>query len=328
MTEQRCYYRPGDSRAIIGRHADDCDDGDCRGCLRCPEDHCPRCYVTHCVGTCPGCLYKGKTNLADIVDRIHELPAEALYGKAATSPLPGGQATVALGPRSSGAAAFASDDPEDWPRDDDWHPLDVLETWSVMWWSWFGTPEPTQRLTAADYAEYLTSVLHLAAATQPTVDEWPPDVPDMLRDIEKLKARLEDVTHAGDRPQRSQVPCLDCGERLEHRYSNPDGTEPENDNPDNDRWVCPRCRRTYTDAEYRLAKAEHLGTAEHFVPIATAAAAAGRSDWTIRDWVRRGLVAAACDPRTRLLVVWWPHVHAEHRTRAVRDTLRRMRRSA
>lgn len=318
MTEQRCYYRPGDSRAIIGRHTDDCDDGDCRGCLRCPEDHCPRCYLTHSIGVCPTCLAGSKDDLAAIVTLCGDLLGEAMLGSAATHALPGGQATVALGPRSSGSAGYFGDH---WVDNQlgDWHPLDVLETWSVVWRDWFHSPQPTCRATVGGAVEYLTGVLHLAAATQPTADEWPPDLPDMLRDIASLRARLEDVLHDGDRPERSQVPCLDCGARLEHRYADAEA---------DDRWVCPRCRRAYTDAEHRLAKAEHLGTAEHFVPIATAAAAAGRSDWTIRDWVRRGLVAAACDPRTRLLVVWWPHVHAEHRTRAVRDTLRRMRRAS
>lgn len=247
---EACYYRADKPRAFRNRHDADCTDDACRGCAECPEDHCPRCWRTHATGCCAECLATTKDDLAAIVSLHANLLAEALLGAAATSgAIPGGEPTVALGPCSPGTASLWDVHYADDTRIGDWHPLLTLETWAVVWRDWFGTPEPTTRATVTAAAGYLTRILHLAAATQPRLDEWPPELPDMMRDIATLKARLEDVTHDGERVDHG-APCAYCNTTLICRYDVP---KPDKPGGRSDTWECPRCKRTYSQAEYWLS---------------------------------------------------------------------------
>lgn len=245
-------------RLLTGHHKPDCDDDACSGCQPCPDDHCPKCWRTHSTGTCTGCVAQGHDDLTAIVADYANLPTEALLGAAATSGvIPGGEATVALGPCSPGTASLWDAHFADDTRIGDWHPLLTLATWATVWRDWFGTPAPTTRATVASEAAYLGRILHLAAATQPRDDEWPPELLDMLADLGTLRARLEDVTHDGERVDHG-APCSVCDATLVARY---DDRDSRNLGGRRDLWECPRCKRTYSPAEYWLAVRARLAQA-------------------------------------------------------------------
>lgn len=72
-----------------------------------------------------------------------------------------------------------------------------------------------------------------------------------------------------------------------------------------DDWTCGHCRRVYDQPSYFLAL---RAAASMWVRVPVAAETAQRSVWTLRSWVRRGLVTAACRVLDRAVVVWWPDV--------------------
>lgn len=79
-----------------------------------------------------------------------------------------------------------------------------------------------------------------------------------------------------------------------------------------DVWRCPRCRRQYSDPEYWLAVRAEMETRrslQDWVPLQEAVDASRRPHKTLRTWMRRGQVLAACRISDRQLVVWWPNVY-------------------
>lgn len=242
-----CRYAPDRGRVLTGHHNPDCADDTCRGCQPCEDDHCQVCTKEHAAVVCDTCLGAIRDDLRTIVELHGQLPAEAAHHASAT--IPGGAATVALGPWSPGHADVY-DDPETWGLnlDNDWHPLLTLATWEDVWRDWYGTATDL-RATIDRAADYLRDHLTDMARQTPRVDadaeeEWPPDLPQMAADLRQLRGRLEGVLRAGDRDDRAGVACFDCGGQLVRRMT-PAGLA--------DRWTCRRCRREYTDPEYRLA---------------------------------------------------------------------------
>ena len=72
-----------------------------------------------------------------------------------------------------------------------------------------------------------------------------------------------------------------------------------------DIWSCTRCRRTYTQTEYFIG----LRVASSiWVPATIAADFAKRSIWTVRSWINRMNVTAACRVEDKTIMVWWPDV--------------------
>lgn len=72
-----------------------------------------------------------------------------------------------------------------------------------------------------------------------------------------------------------------------------------------DTWTCTRCRRIYSQTDYFIGL--RVATSV-WVPVPVAAKIAERSIWTLRSWVTRMKVSAACRVSDKAMVVWWPDV--------------------
>jgi hypothetical protein len=135
----------------------------------------------------------------------------------------------------------------------------------------------------------------------------------LARDLDRLLHSVENVLHAGHRPEVSRVPCLSCGTRLIKVWA---------ETEEHDHWRCRVCGETYDHGRYERAKHDQLASrgAERFVPLTDAVAVTGRPDETVRRWVRLGYVATRREAGR--LQVWWPHVREQHRTTPTRKRRR------
>lgn len=186
-------------------------------------------------------------------------------------------------------------------------PLAVLVHWESYWRRKRHQPtdlEPTMGRVAG----YLTDNLHHLATEGAFVG--------FARDVARVVRALEDVLRDGERPERTRVPCWECGTRLVKVYA---------DKASDDHWRCPRCAEVYDKGRYDRAKHDHLASqgAERYVSIADAVATIRRPEQTVRGWIRRGLVDAIRDPATGRMIVWWPHVRAQHSAAQERKGARR-----
>jgi hypothetical protein len=193
-------------------------------------------------------------------------------------------------------------------EDTDKHPLNVLGWYDMAYREDYNQPT-TERITVARAVTYLEGQLDRIA------NDPEQDFGLFTHDVYACRAHLEAVIHDSRTPERSRVPCLDCGTRLERRY---------HDDAKNDDHRCPKCKRTYGAGEFARAKAEwlHSEGADRFVPISEAVHATGRSEFTVRTWMRRGLVETQHNRLGRLMV-WWPDVRDQHRERELRDIRRK-----
>lgn len=81
-------------------------------------------------------------------------------------------------------------------------------------------------------------------------------------------------------------------------------------------WRCSRCRRRYTNDEYRLALRKQAGTSVGWMPLHLAADFAGVGEKDLRNWIDRGQVGALCNlrwhddkaVRSGPLMVFWADV--------------------
>ena len=302
------YVAANQPRVLKGRH-EDCDDETCRGCAPCPERHCQVCGREHVTvdskgsdQTCATCLGETREDLQLVVELSGRTLAEAVHkgvdseaamlaGRAIDTP----EGIEAWNHRAMSAAMgrIAVLD-----QADERHPLWVLGTWEMLVREHLNQPSEA-RITVSEAARYLGEHLtRLAHDVEFAFDE-------LARDLRRCRVHLENVLQDGERPKRSEVPCLDCGRRLERRYPAA-GIE--------DVYRCPKCERVYTQGDFARAKADHLSKqeAERFVLIADAAQAIERSEFTIRTWVNRECVGAMCDLRTHRIHVWWPDVRRQN----------------
>jgi hypothetical protein len=244
-----------------------------------------------------------RDNLDAVLILVDRLPTEAANGRQAYHThegIPGGDALVMLTParpRHDTAPRVRPDLPND-PRP----PLDVLAYWAEAWAHETGRPV-SFRPTIGNVGSYLDGQLHLIAAR--------PLFPHLARDLARLLREVENVLHAGDRPEVSHVPCWDCGTRLHKRYA---------DTPQRDHWRCPVCGEVYDRGRYDRAQHDHLASkgAERFVLVTDAIAATGRHEQTVWTWIRNQWVNTTRDPTTGRLLVWWPDVRARHLTTPTR----------
>jgi hypothetical protein len=247
--------------------------------------------------TCPECLALARTNLDTVVLYVEELPHQAVNGRQAFHHhhgIPGGDATVMLTPASPsrplGDTRAVYAEPGDVRP-----PLDVLTYWANLWRVHVG--QPTQlRPTMARTADYLDAQLHRIAGTDL--------FPSLARDLARLLHSIENVLHAGHRPDLTRVPCLDCGTRLVKVWA---------DEARRDHYRCRTCGEVYDQGRFERAKHDQLASrgADRFVPVSDAIAVTGRPEQTVRAWIRLGHVAVHRAETGRLLV-WWPHVRAKH----------------
>lgn len=304
-------------RIIPRRHTEDCaDPAACAGCEPCAERHCQVCGIEHVTvegqgndETCAECLSATRDDLSWIVglsaraitEAVHKgVNSEAanLAGRAIDTP----EGIEAWGYRSMSAVMGRIPALE---VTDERHPTWVLGSWEMLVREHLTQPS-SARIHIAPAASYLGGHLtRLAHDAEFAFDE-------LSKDLRRCRAHLENVLHEGDRPERSQVSCLDCGRRLERHWGK-DGVE--------EYHRCPKCPRVYDAGEFARAKANWLASegADRYVLIADAAKAIERSEFTIRTWIRRGSVGAVCDVQTHRLQVWWPEVRAQHAAKRVAE---------
>jgi hypothetical protein len=239
-----------------------------------------------------------------VLELLDALPEEQVNGRQTYHQhhgVPGGDATVMLVPASptwdEGEARSTHPDQPDDVRP----PLDVLAAWSIRWRASCGAP--AQPVTIEGVTDHLAGQLHLIAASTMFLP--------FARDLGSLLHQMENVLHAGDRPDVSRVPCLSCGTRLQKQWA---------DQADHDYWRCPVCGDRYDHGRYQRAQYDQLASrgADRFVPLMDAVAVTGRSEETVRSWVREGLVDSRREPG-RPREVWWPDVRDRHRVTPVRS---------
>ena len=163
--ELRCYRAEDRTRMVVGRHRDECGNREtCRGCLACWLGHCADCGYRHVEAAvvCDTCLGRVRDSLGAVRALYAGLLFEAMLGSQATRELPGGDATVALGPWSAGTGAPDDDRWDEWRAysrdnhvDSDWHPVLTLESWGEMWREWCGQQEPVAEATLTSAVGYL-----------------------------------------------------------------------------------------------------------------------------------------------------------------------------
>lgn len=313
-----CINHDGE-RVLKGRHLDPCGSPDaCPGCLPCAQNHCLLCRREHADISCPACVAETRELLARIVLLTDKLDDQARNGRGALAPhgIPGGDALVmqAPGANDRGRAAqllhrllFGLDvsHTTDERKADPNPPLAVLTHWEDRVRARLDQPTdlaPTMERAAA----YLDRHLHEAACDLSFIP--------MARTFSATVRQLEDVLLDGVRPERSRVPCLECGTRLIKVYS---------DKLVDDYHLCPRCGERYDAGRYERAKHDHLVSegADRYVYVAAAASAIGRPERTLRTWITRGQVASTRDAAGRL-VAWWPDVRAQHLSATARSTRR------
>lgn len=196
-------------------------------------------------------------DLTAIVSMYEDLEAEAINraDQASEDVMPGGDALNMLGPAANlqawehryeteegrgttvGRADYAADqvDHED-------HPLLVLASWEDVVRDERGQPTDL-RATVQRAADYLRDAMDWMLATDDDGQiRWLP-LDALVRDLRRVRGRLESVLHDGIRDDRG-VPCMYCGRPLTKVWA---------DAAENDRWHCQPCNLWSTPEQYDLA---------------------------------------------------------------------------
>jgi hypothetical protein len=282
------------------------------GCLPCAETHCIICGRAHARAACTDCLNAAREDLRAIADLCHALPAEAVE-KGVLS-----EAMMLLGPvsdpeawrnRATSAMVGRIDDAYLEDCRDELHPTWILGTWEQIWRDFLDHQTRAPFTLAAGYAYLDMQIAYMADQVEPAFDEF-------ARELRACRGHLEDVLRDGTREERSQVPCVECETRLIKVYG---------DKESEDRWSCPRCRRTYSDEEHARAQHFHLEheRADRFVKVSEALGMIDRPEQTLRTWMANGKITLETDLKSKSILVWWPDVREMHR-----NTPTRKRRSA
>lgn len=278
-------------------------------------------------------------DLREIV-RLWRLLGEEAAEHSNDREMPGGEAMNYLGPAANveawqhrydavEAAALATDAAfetklggHDYAPDQiaEQHPLLVLATWEDVVRE--ERDQPTDlRATVERAADYLRGSLDWMLG----VNDWGDlnflGIDALAADLRKCRRALEDVTKEGDRAEVSRVwcvaeACVPARPRLIRKVT---------DEGYVNWWVCPTCKSDYDYDEFIRARAINLHSegAERFVLVTDAIEAVEAKKQTVWSWVRRLKVVAACDIKTRRVMVWWPSVRDAERERVVADLRRR-----
>lgn len=186
--------------------------------------------------TCVVCLGHVRRQLRDLA-RLHALlPAflahydspslGSIGGHSSDHALPGGDALAMLGPGAGNGLGQADDPPA---------VAFELWTWTADWAETRDEPPPTPTVTVT--VPWLSRRAGWAADHHDAFDEF-------AADLARIVARLEQVTHSGDRPEKGP-PCPYCRTADLQRDFTDRGL------PDD--WRCPACRRDFNYAQYVLA---------------------------------------------------------------------------
>lgn len=295
-------------------------------------------------------MVKVASNLRAISTLHKNLLTEAVHS--ANDPLmPGGKAMVELAPVARPQQYIWQIDyiervleqhPDLSADDDDWEPpLQTLLYWSEKWRIVHDMELTDRRPTIATEVNFLRWCLEWAWDHEPRFEKF-------ASDIATAKRRLEDTLKSGSRPERTRVvcdrdycenpsqlirvyaprehvadecvdcgglydpdssdDCRDCGTMLQPVY---------NSDPADDRWKCPSCKHIFNDDDYGRAHGKQLRAdgAQRFVYLHDAIGtlqAQGRSEHTIRKWLRDSKVNGYCDLTTHKVYVWWPDLWVLH----------------
>jgi hypothetical protein len=228
----------------------------------CPNRHCQVCSSRHLDPTeltCVYCLGACRRRLLAIPDLAAQIrtsntgyPASSPgisehTSRNADTPLMGGDSTSLTGPggdgRNSAGQPWAADNqPTDPPA-----VAAVLEDWERDWRETLGLAGALTPATLTNTTTFLIDQLTWAAQRHPAF-------PDFHTEIRQLHNLLEHAAIGPERPIQGFVDCLGCpGTRLVRHWLT-DGLSED--------WSCPRCKRTYTLAEYWLAVRQQHETHE------------------------------------------------------------------
>jgi hypothetical protein len=228
----------------------------------CPNPHCQVCNARHTDPTdltCVYCLGATRRRLLAIPDLAAQIQASNTGYPAASpgisehtsrnadTPLMGGDKTSLTGPggdgRNSAGQPWAADNqPSDPPA-----VAAVLEDWERDWRETLGLAGATNEPTLTNITTFLLDQLGWAAQRHPAF-------PDFHHEIRQLHQHLEHAAGTTERPIQGFVDCLTCPRVRLVRLWLPSGLDED--------WRCPRCKRTYTLAEYWLAVRQQHETHE------------------------------------------------------------------
>ena len=225
---------------------------------------------------------------------------------------------------------------------------------SLLWWSEerrerYGYPLDGRQPTLLTETAFLRWALDAMWRDEP---RWQ----DFADDVNHARRSLESMLSAGQRAQRTRVPCQHCekapmlikvhAERKQvgvccvvcntiadmterercpvcwtHAPAAPLWASDERD----DWWKCPSCKRRYDRDAFMRTYEKHLRSegAQKFVPLADAVAvlrSQGRPERTIRKWLAdtENPVETGMDDHGRR-TVWWPDLWTRHLTTQTRQ---------
>jgi hypothetical protein len=252
----------------------------------------------------PSELTKVARDLSEI-EAMHGALEDQAVHKATDRLMPGGHAMVMLSPVA---------DPEAWEHvfearealgrsidhiddeDADWEtPLQSLRWWSGKWRAELAS-ESDFRPTLTTEAGFIRQVLEWAWEN---VEDWD----QFAKDVRAARVRVENTLYAGNRADRTRVPCIEegCGIRLIKVYGETVAW---------DHYKCPGCKRRYDVDEFVRAKLHQLDSegAARWVRLQDAMGSIDRPERTFRKWLLECKVAAKCEVKSRQVWVWWPDV--------------------
>ena len=192
-----------------------------------------------------------------------------------------------------------------WPND----PLPVLP--ALMSWEDFireelkapkGEADPTLTDVVGWLSQNLDSRLNISQSFA-GFDEF-------VTEVRKHRSALQHAAALVADPVEAPAECFECGEALLRTYQPPLraihgirlGLKSEGLV---DKWTCSGCRSEYDQTRYFLAlKAK----ASSWVSVPLAAETAQKPVRTLRTWIRRLQVTAACRIDDHAVLVWWPDV--------------------
>ena len=322
MTPSCRFVSTTEPRVISGRHQPGCTDDECPSCQPCLESHCQRCNHLHATVICVECTDRTRADLHRIMDLCLSLPGEAeekgvnssavmldgpvavpedwrrrallaMLGRVCHCPDRGMVCPTVRG-RICPDAAYLED-----CRDEP-HALTVLGDWDEQWRSLLAH-ETEVPLSLGRAFSYLDMQLTYMAD-----QDWS-DFAQFSREARACRVYLERVLSDDDRPETTDVPCLECARPLVKVF----GRQVADDH-----WECPRksCARSYTPAEFNMAKRQHLDGHRGWVRVPDAAALLQRPEQTLRAWIARGRLETRREPRTGAVTVYWPAVQELHNT--------------
>lgn len=263
-------------------------------------------------------------DMSAIEDMFARLPDEA-YNRAGDPDIPGGMATVLLGPgvdlEAFGYAQMSElmgrTEQRVWMPDkgDVEPPLSFLASWSDLVREARGFEPSQRRATIHGEIASLRSALDWMLSVNEDGDPWFIQVEDFASGLRKVRRAMENVLHDGVRAERIRAECKACEEspRLVVDRDNDPVT-----------YYCPACRETYdvdgvAECWHRMI-ANRADEVPEWVTVAVAAAATGRSPKTIRRWTDpRPNGTSKVTKRQREgehMEVLWAEVRAAHDTSA------------